>query len=625
MPPRRYIALMPLLMVLVGLIGLYSSTPHFQRLLAQSETGQLPADTLAIELFAQNDSPKSIGDPVTLTAVVTNGDSSNLRFSWSFGDGTTGEGRSVKHSYQGTGAFIAVVIVSNGKENKRAETVVYIVVPTPTPTPDPRIGGLRISSDQPTMAGNPTAFWATVTQGTNVTYEWNFGDGTPTVNGISVSHIYAVPRQYQVTVRARNGFPTVDGLPEAVASIIVTIEDVPPFNLQLSMPVRTSVNTTTSFVATIDNGTNVKFEWWFSDGHIWADPVIAPDHKESSYLHAFDNVGSYVVTVYARNNKGVISASRSIQVSDKPPIFVNVLSDEVVGQTPERSFTAYIESESRITSIWHWGDGTQKALESTPAQDTVDTKKIQAAHTYPENGRYLMQVLVHNTGGFDYRESIVRIGVDEIQPNATIAVAQSANTWAPVSFQLIPAPQNPDCNWYFGHSAGSKAFAFPEEKHTYQTPGFYVVYARCTDKDGGPTYEGERVVYISGNAFMPLGARDGSFEAPIAGNNQSSPPTPTPVPVIPPTATPTATATPTDTPTPTATATSTATATPTGTATSTATATATATATPTETMVPTATSTETPVETPTATPTETPTATPTDPGNSTIPQPAPQP
>lgn len=613
MPPRRYLALTPLLMVLVGLIGFYPSAQHFRRLLAQNEPAQSPNDTLAIELYATNDSPKSVGDPVTLRAVVISGDSSSLRFSWSFGDGTTGEGRTTQHTYQGTGAFIAVVIVSSGNENKRAETVVYIQVPTPTPTRDPRIGGLQISSDQPTMAGNPTTFLATISQGSDVTYIWDFGDGSTPVNGISVSHIYAIPGRYRVTVTASNGFPTVDGQPAATASMLVTIEDTPPFNLQLTMPVRTAVNAPTTFVATVDNGTNVMFEWWFSDGHIWTDPLVTPLGKQSSYTYAFSDVKSYVVTVYATNSKGRISASKSILVSDKPPRLVNVLPDEPAGQLLERTFTAYIESESRISSVWHWGDGTQRGLESAQIQDPVDTKKIQAKHLFPGVGRYLMQVVVRNTGGFDYQEHIVRIGAPEAQSNATIIISPLARAWETVSFELIPAPRNPNCEWYFGYGAGTDKLAHSTYEYVYQKPGFYVVYARCVDQDGGPTYEAERVVYISGNHFMPLTVRDGAIEPPLLGNNQSIPPTPTPT--FAPTLTPTATETPTPTETATPTPTATATLIPTSTATATATATAT--------MIATETATETPTATATATetPTETPTATATDPGNGTIPQP----
>lgn len=609
MPPRHYIALTPLVMILVWLLSFYPSDQNSHRLIAQSETDQSPANTLAIELFAVNDSPKSVGDPVTLTAIVTSGDSSSLRFSWNFGDGTTGEGRVTKHVYQGTGAFIAVVIASNGKENRRAETIAYIQEPTPTPTPDPSIGGLQITSDQPTTAGNPTAFFATITQGTNVTYEWNFGDGSPTANGISVSHIYPIPGQYLATVTASNGFPTIDGLAQATASTLVTIEDAPPFNLQLFVPPRTSVNTQTAFMATVESGTNVTFEWVFSDGQIWIDPLVTATRRESTYARKFGEVKTYVVTVYARNSKGVISASKPIAANDTAPILLNILPD-VVGQVPLASgFTLYVISESRVRTFWDWGDGTQLEVESPADQDSNNIKEIQASHVYPENNRYLMQVAVYNTGGYDARDVVVRMGVSEFEPNATILVSPLPRTWEQVTFKVNATIKNPNCDWSFGYGAGSDTLSNSTQTHVYQKPGFYVVYARCVDNNGAnppPVYEAEQVVYLRGNAFVPLGARNGVFEVPLPNTNQRVPPTSTPIPTItptlPPTLTPTPTATATPVPTTTPTATNTATPTTLPTVTATATATATMTETPTET--PTATITTTPTETPTPTPTE---------------------
>jgi predicted outer membrane repeat protein len=54
------------------------------------------------------------------------------------------------------------------------------------------------------IAGLPTTFSASVTQGTGISYEWDFGDGTPAVAGNPVSHTFAAAGQYPVTVTASN-------------------------------------------------------------------------------------------------------------------------------------------------------------------------------------------------------------------------------------------------------------------------------------------------------------------------------------------------------------------------------------------------------------------------------------
>ncbi len=66
------------------------------------------------------------------------------------------------------------------------------------------ITGLAAQSDSPTMLGEMTTFTATVSGGSNITYTWNFGDDTALGNGANVTHTYAEPGEYSVTVTASN-------------------------------------------------------------------------------------------------------------------------------------------------------------------------------------------------------------------------------------------------------------------------------------------------------------------------------------------------------------------------------------------------------------------------------------
>lgn len=72
---------------------------------------------------------------------------------------------------------------------------------------DTPISGLTVSCPDPSFAGVQTTCTASVTAGTDITYDWDFGDGTPDVldGGASVSHIFANTGSYVVTVTASNG------------------------------------------------------------------------------------------------------------------------------------------------------------------------------------------------------------------------------------------------------------------------------------------------------------------------------------------------------------------------------------------------------------------------------------
>lgn len=69
---------------------------------------------------------------------------------------------------------------------------------------DRAITGLQAFNDGPTVAGDPTALWATLITGTNVVYDWHLGDGAATAAGATVTYTYPAPGQYTATVTATN-------------------------------------------------------------------------------------------------------------------------------------------------------------------------------------------------------------------------------------------------------------------------------------------------------------------------------------------------------------------------------------------------------------------------------------
>jgi PKD repeat protein len=63
---------------------------------------------------------------------------------------------------------------------------------------------LAADSDSPTVLGESTAFTATITAGSNVTFTWDFGDGNQG-SGPITSHTYPAAGTYTATVTATNG------------------------------------------------------------------------------------------------------------------------------------------------------------------------------------------------------------------------------------------------------------------------------------------------------------------------------------------------------------------------------------------------------------------------------------
>jgi plastocyanin len=73
---------------------------------------------------------------------------------------------------------------------------------------DEPILGLNAGNSGPSVLGTATNFTATVTGGSNVTYTWQWGDGT-SGSGPSASHTYGSTGVFTATVTAGNGAGTV--------------------------------------------------------------------------------------------------------------------------------------------------------------------------------------------------------------------------------------------------------------------------------------------------------------------------------------------------------------------------------------------------------------------------------
>jgi PKD repeat protein len=153
----------------------------------------------AIEgLWATNDSPTPLGSATTLTATITAG--SNVTYNWAFGDGDTGSGAVVAHTYPAVGVYTAIVTASN--------SVSLLTATTPVTITDAFIEELVANNDSPTVLGQDTTLTATITKGSNVVYTWALGDGD-TGSGAVVAHTYPAIGTYTAVVTASNSVSVV--------------------------------------------------------------------------------------------------------------------------------------------------------------------------------------------------------------------------------------------------------------------------------------------------------------------------------------------------------------------------------------------------------------------------------
>jgi len=103
-------------------------------------------------------------------------DGAIVKFEWDFGDGTSGTGENVSHTYGAAGTFVVVLrVTDDGGDAATAQKTIY-VLPAEPPGPAASFTASPASGTSPlTVSFNASA--STYEDGTISWYEWDFGDG----------------------------------------------------------------------------------------------------------------------------------------------------------------------------------------------------------------------------------------------------------------------------------------------------------------------------------------------------------------------------------------------------------------------------------------------------------------
>ncbi len=184
-------------------------------------------------LALTSDSPAFTGETVHFTATITNG--YNVSYDWAFGDGSTdstGATATAHHIYSASGTYTAIVTASNTVSSQVATTTVVVT--------DTAITGLTVTGTSPVALGTDPNLRASITAGSNVSYDWDFGNGdtcpdcgtSPVMHddnaGIWGNYNYTAVGTYTVVVTAWNTVNT------QVAS--TTIEVTPAYDTYVYLP-----------------------------------------------------------------------------------------------------------------------------------------------------------------------------------------------------------------------------------------------------------------------------------------------------------------------------------------------------------------------------------------------------
>src|SRR5205807_6707533 len=168
-----------------------------------------------------------VNTPVTFTA-TTSGGTSPYSVTWNFGDGTSGTGTSVIHTF--TSAQSLTVRETATDSTSPTQTAISSQSVTVVATTPPLSATLQVSSSSP-QVGQTVTFTASMSGGTSpYTYAIAFGDGA-TGTGSITAHAYSIAGSYTAKVTV-----TDSASPQASVTSSVTVNVQALVPLALAVP-----------------------------------------------------------------------------------------------------------------------------------------------------------------------------------------------------------------------------------------------------------------------------------------------------------------------------------------------------------------------------------------------------
>lgn len=330
----------------------------------------------------------------SFTNTSSDSDGSITGSSWDFGDDETSTAISPTHTFGANGTYQVKLTVTDNRGGTHSVTksvsVTAANVP-PTADFDTEVTNMKVEVDASDSAD---------TDGTVVSYAWDFGDGH-TGNGKVTSHTYeeagtytislvvtddadaaSTPKTQQVTVA-----PAPNQDPEAVFETSVS-------GLAVSMDASESED---------PDGSIVSYAWELGDGNTKSGKIVS---------HTYTSAGSYTIKLTVTDNRGATDvATKSINVS------ATVVSDQFnrtggnwgaaeVGGTWTYTNAGYFSTDGQgVVRLPNAGSRGTANLTGVSVRDTVLTAKLQATSAITGAGVQSTYILRVN-GNSDYRFTV---------------------------------------------------------------------------------------------------------------------------------------------------------------------------------------------------------------------------
>lgn len=361
-------------------------------------------------------------------AAVSN-DGSALTYRWNFGDGSEELETSdsiVNHKYgKYNKKYPVTVTVSNGKESVPATLEVstsalkaVVNVVSDTVNTKNKTFTVDIMDENDNLVHGSSAS-GSVTGLDNVTYNWNFGDGSSDkTTDRTVSHIYENAESSNYTVTVEVTTDNYEGVITGTAQTNVELGySLPNFTASLSGNYGLTINASAQGNGGVDYANKtLKYRFKFPDGTHKDIDVL---HDENGYVSTPVTVSADLTQYYSEFAVKLVVVDNGKIVADgvakaAKPTFEYTLTTTAGSSYFNKTFTATPKKGSFLlkdaTYTWTFGDG-----------ETLTNNYGSANHTFANGGNYTVSVSITSPVIGDSGISVKAVSTDlTLQGTVTI-------------------------------------------------------------------------------------------------------------------------------------------------------------------------------------------------------------
>jgi len=386
-------------------------------------------------------------------------DGTIVSYFWDFGDGTNATGVIVSHAYADDGTYTVTLTITDNDGAASAATATKTVLNRPP------VASFTESAET-LYTGEAITFNASESydsDGTIVTYYWDFGDGA-NATGAIVDHAYSDNGTYTATLTV-----TDDDGATAIATSTKTVFNRPPVSSFTESAETVYTGETISFNASGSYDTDgiiISYFWDFGDGTNATGVTVD---------HAYADDGNYTVTLTVTDDDGATSSISSAKiVLNASPVAIFTESAETVYTSETITFNAsqsYDPDGTIVSYFWDFGDG-------------ANATGAVVEHSYVDDGTYTVTLTVTDNDGASSSTSATKT----ISNKPPVAVfTESAETVYTGEIISFDASDSYDLDgtivnyfWDFGDGTNATGVTIG---HSYADNGTYTVTLTVTDND----------------------------------------------------------------------------------------------------------------------------------------------